>query len=164
MTAGKPQPKRRRNKQTADLETITRYRVALVQEEQSPYGDLSLSNPSEVAKFLGRILNDRPQEHMVAVYLDTRNRLIGWTIAHVGTLNRAAVEPRTIFQVALSLNAAGLILAHNHPSGDPSPSAEDLAFTRRMAEAGDLLGTRLVDHLILGEQPRWISLRQRGGW
>lgn len=161
-------PRRRTSKSahapSANLETITRYRVALVHEEESRYGDRSLSNPAAVARFLDEILCDRPQEHMVAVYLDTRNRLIGWTIAHVGTINRAAVEPRTIFQIALSLNAAGLILAHNHPSGDPSPSAEDLAFTRRMADAGDLLGTRLVDHLILGEQSRWVSLRQRGGW
>jgi len=146
------------------VETVTRYRVALVKEEDTAYGDLSLAHPDAVAQFLNRVLADRPQEHMTAVYLDTRNRLIGWTIAHIGTINRAAVEPRTIFQIALSLNAAGVILSHNHPSGDPSPSTEDLAFTRRMAQTGDLLGIRLVDHIILGESGRWISLRQRGGW
>lgn len=145
-------------------QTITRYRVALVQEKEHPYGDLSLSHPAAVAKFLQGELADRPQEHMVAVYLDTRNRLIGWTIAFVGTINRAAVEPRVLFQTALCLNAAGLVVGHNHPSGDPSPSAEDLAFTRRISEAGELLGIRLVDHLILGSNSRWVSLRQRGGW
>ena len=66
--------------------------------------------------------------------------------------------------MALLTNAAGIILAHNHPSGDPSPSAEDLAFTRRMAEAGDLIGIRLVDHLILASEEKWVSLRQRGAW
>lgn len=154
---GRPEP-------PAKPQTVARYRVALVKEGETAYADLSLSQPAAVACFLGGILADRPQEHMVAVYLDTRNRLIGWTIAHVGTINRAAAEPRTILQVALSLNAAGYILAHNHPSGDPAPSAEDLAFTRRMAEAGELIGIRLVDHLILGEQGRWVSLRERGGW
>lgn len=148
----------------AGLETITRYRLALVQEDESPYGDLSLSHPAAVADFLQKELRDRPQEHMVAVYLDTRNRLIGWTIAFIGTINRAAVEPRAIFQIALALNAAGLILGHNHPSGDASPSAEDLAFTRRVAEAGEVLGIRLVDHIILGSGKNWISLRKRGGW
>ena len=66
--------------------------------------------------------------------------------------------------MALLTNAAGIILAHNHPSGDPSPSAEDLAFTRRMAEAGDLIGIRLVDHLILASEEKWVSLRQRDAW
>ena len=146
------------------MKTVTRYRIALVREEETTYGDLSLTRPDAVAQFLNRVLTDRPQEHMIAVYLDTRNRLIGWTIAHIGTINRAAVEPRTIFQIALALNAAGLILGHNHPSGDPSPSAEDLAFTRRIAQVGDLLGVGLVDHIILGELDRWISLKQRGGW
>lgn len=99
---------------------------------------------------------------MVAAYLDTRNHLIGWTIAHIGTLNRAAVEPRTIFQVVLLKNTAGIILAHNYHSCDPSPSAEDLAFTRRMREAGELVGVRLVDHPVLGDDERWVSLKQQG--
>ena len=99
---------------------------------------------------------------MCALYLDTRNRPLGWTVAHIGTINRAAVEPRSILVTGLDLNAAGFVIAHNHPSGDPSPSAEDLAFTRRMAEAGELVGIRLIDHIILGDDDRWISLRQRG--
>ena len=146
------------------VETVTRYRIALVKEEETPYGDVSLTSPGDVAEFLNRLLADRPQEHMIAIYLDTRNRLIGWTIAHIGTLNRAAVEPRTIFQIALTLNTASLILSHNHPSGDPSPSAEDLVFTRRIAQAGDLIGIRLLDHIIVGHDGSWTSLRERGGW
>jgi len=146
------------------VETVTRYRIALVKEEETPYGDVSLTSPGDVAEFLNRLLADRPQEHMIAIYLDTRNRLIGWTIAHIGTLNRAAVEPRTIFQIALTLNTASLILSHNHPSGDPSPSAEDLVFTRRIAQAGDLIGIRLLDHIIVGHDGAWTSLQERGGW
>lgn len=150
--------------ETPKAETVTRYRLALVREEETPYEDLSLDRPAAVARFLNEQLNDRPQEAMCAVYLDTRNQLIAWQIAYLGTLNRAAVEPRALLQMALLTNAAGIILAHNHPSGDPSPSVEDLAFTRRMAEAGDVIGIRLVDHLILGGGDRWVSLRQRGGW
>ena len=81
-----------------------------------------------------------------------------------GTLGRAAGEPRAILKRALLFDAAGLILFHTHPSGDPSPSAEHLTFTRRIAEAGEVVGIRLVDHLILGSVARWVSLRQRGGW
>ena len=74
------------------------------------------------------------------------------------------MEPRTILKQGLLLDAAGLVLFHTHPSGDPAPSAEDLAFTRRLADAGELVGPRLVDHLILGRGHRWVSLRQRGAW
>lgn len=143
--------------------TVARYRLELIREADTEYDpETHLSHPSTAASFLQAQIGSRPQEHMAAVYLDTRNRLVGWTIAHIGTINRAAVEPRVLLQTGLLLNACGLILAHNHPSGDPSPSAEDLAFTRRMAEAGELVGVRLVDHLILGHADRWLSLKQRG--
>lgn len=162
---GKPSRKRaQRASSSAKLDSVARYRLALVREEDTAYGDLSLSHPEAVARFLQEQLNDRPQEVMAAVYLDTRNRLIAWQIAYAGTLNRAAVEPRAILQMALLTNAAGFVLSHNHPSGDPSPSVEDLTFTRRLADAGDVVGVRLVDHIILGSQGRWISLQRRGGW
>ena len=148
--------------------TIRRYRLELVAEATSLFATDPgraadpLCRPEAAARFLAREIGNRPQEHMCALYLDTRNRPLGWTVAHIGTINRAAVEPRAILVTGLSLNAAGFLIAHNHPSGDPTPSAEDLAFTRRMAEAGELIGIRLVDHLILGDDGRWISLKQRG--
>lgn len=98
---------------------------------------------------------------MGSLVLDTRNRLIGEREVFRGTLNRAAVEPRAILKHALLQNAAGVVLFHNHPSGDPSPSVEDLAFTKRTAEAGEVLGIQLVDHLILGSGERWVSLREQ---
>ncbi len=123
-----------------------------------------LTHPAAVASFLALRYAQRDQEVMGALYLDTRNRLIAECEIFRGTLNRAAVEPRAVLKQGLLRDAAGLVLFHTHPSGDPAPSAEDLAFTRRMAEAGELVGVRLVDHLILGSAGRWISLRQRGAW
>lgn len=101
---------------------------------------------------------------MGALYTNTRNRLIAEQEIFRGTLDRAAVEPRAVLKAGLLQDAAGFILFHTHPSGDPSPSVEDLAFTRRMAESGELIGVRLVDHLIVATGGRWLSLRQRGGW
>jgi DNA repair protein RadC len=121
-----------------------------------------LSRPDEVANYLTLRYCNLDQEVMGAVFLDTRNRLIDEREIYRGTLNRAAVEPRAILKEALLLDAAGVLLFHTHPSGDPSPSAEDLLFTRRMAEAGELVGVRLVDHMVLGARGRWVSLRQRG--
>lgn len=128
-----------------------------------PTGEL-LSRPAAVARYLSLRYSIRGQEIMGALYLDTRNRLLAEREIFRGTLNRAAVEPRAILKFGLLRDAAGLVLFHNHPSGDPSPSVEDLSFTRRLAEAGDLIGVRLVDHLILGSGRRWVSLRQRGAW
>ncbi len=123
-----------------------------------------LDRPEMVAEYLSLRYQCSDQEVMGVLYVDTRQRLMGDREVYRGTLNRAAAEPRSLLKTGLLRDAAGLILFHTHPSGDPSPSPEDLAFTRRMAEAGDIVGVRLIDHLILGSAGRWVSLRQRGAW
>jgi len=123
-----------------------------------------LAHPAAAVSYLSLRYAVRDQEVMGALYLDVRNRLLADRELFRGALSRAAVEPRQILREGLLLGAAGLILFHTHPSGDPSPSAEDLAFTRRLAEAGEAVGVRLVDHLVLGGVGRWTSLRERGAW
>jgi DNA repair protein RadC len=124
----------------------------------------ALTHPAAVARYLTLRYARAEQEVMGAIYLDSRNRLLAEREIYRGTLNRAAVEPRAILKEALLRGAAGVLLFHTHPSGDPSPSAEDLAFTRRLAEAAEAVGVRLLDHLVLGDATRWVSLRDRGGW
>lgn len=139
---------------------IPRFRVALVREPETSYGEApTLGRPTEVAAFLWSIVHDADREQLGALFLDTRHRLIGYQIAYVGTLTHVAAEPRGIFSAALLCNAHGVILFHNHPSGDPTPSAEDRSFTKRMEGAGDLLGIRVIDHFILGERARWTTLQ-----
>ena len=123
-----------------------------------------LGHPAAVARYLVLRFWKPDQEVMGALYLDTRNRLLSEAELFRGTLNRAAAEPRAILKEGLLRGAAGVILFHTHPSGDPSPSAEDLAFTRRLSEAGEIVGVRLVDHLVLAGPATWVSLRQRGAW
>jgi DNA repair protein RadC len=123
-----------------------------------------MDRPSAVADYLALRYARRDQEVMGVLYLDTRQRLMGECEVFRGTLNRAAAEPRSILKRGLLRDAAGFVLFHTHPSGDPTPSAEDLAFTRRVAQAGDVVGVRLVDHLILGGGGRWVSLRKQGAW
>ena len=149
-----------------DLTIATRFRLELVREHGPPYEEPQPCNhPDRAARFLAELVRPFAYEVMGIVMLDTRNRAIGHLIAYMGTLSRAAVEPRGLLVPALLANAAGIVLFHNHPSGDLSPSAEDLAFTRRLAEAGETVGVRLVDHLILGTgDNRWVSLRQRGAF
>jgi DNA repair protein RadC len=123
-----------------------------------------LTRPAEVARYLVLQYQQRDQEVMGALFLDVRHRLIGDKEIFRGTLHRAAVEPREILKECLIRGAAGAVLFHTHPSGDPTPSAEDMLFTRRMAEAAAVVGVELVDHLVLGATGRWVSLRERAPW
>ena len=123
-----------------------------------------LREPAAVARYLSLSYARSDQEVMGALFLDSRHSLVAEEELFRGTLDRAAVEPRQILKRGFLCDAAYILLFHTHPSGDPSPSVEDLSFTRRMAEAGDIVGIRLLDHLILGSASRWLSLRERGAW
>jgi DNA repair protein RadC len=114
-----------------------------------------LSRPAEVCRYIDLRYGRSGQEVMGALYVCARYR---------GTIHRAAVEPRAILREGLLLGAAGILLFHTHPSGDPAPSREDLLFTRRMARAGEVVGVELVDHLIVGAGGAWVSVKERGGW
>lgn len=123
-----------------------------------------MSRPAEVARYLSLRYRLRDQEVMGAIFLDSRKRLLSDKEIYRGTIDRAAVEPREVLKECLLRGASGLILFHTHPSGDPSPSLDDIEFTRRMAQAADMIGVILVDHLILASSGRWVSLKERGIW
>jgi DNA repair protein RadC len=123
-----------------------------------------LDQPKQVATYLYLRYFSRHQEIMGALYLNGHNHLIGEREHYRGTIVRAVVEPRAILRGALELGASGVVAWHTHPSGDPEPSLEDLAFTRRLAKAGEVIGVRLRDHLIVGHCGRYVSLKRRGGW
>lgn len=123
-----------------------------------------LGRPEAIAEYLIKRHTCLDQEILGAVYVDAHHRLIADVEIFRGALLRLAVEPRVILRQALERGAAGFLLWHTHPSGDPSPTPEDLAFTRRLAKSARLLGVELIDHLILGEPGRWISIKRCGGW
>lgn len=118
-------------------------------------------DPDTLAKALIATYAHRVQEYLGAIYLDAKHRIIRERELYVGTLNSAVVGTRDVLRAALDEHAASIILFHNHPSGDPAPSAEDLGFTRKLVDAGKLIGIDVVDHLIIGAG-RYISLKQRG--
>jgi DNA repair protein RadC len=123
-----------------------------------------LSRPAEVCRYLDLRYGRGEQEIMGALYVNARHRLVSERELFRGTLHRCSVEPREVLREGLLVGAAGLVLFHTHPSGDPAPSREDLLFTRRMARAGEVVGVAMVDHLIVGTGGAWVSLRERGGW
>lgn len=101
------------------------------------------------------------QEHFVALYLNTKNHVIKQKTVFIGSLNASIVHPREVFKEALRTSSAAVICLHNHPSGDPSPSTEDINVTKRLDEAGKILGITLLDHIVVGENC-FISLKERG--
>jgi DNA repair protein RadC len=121
----------------------------------------TLTNPEAAAAYLGPEMVDLAQEQLRAVLLDTRKRVLGVSLLHQGGLDTIEVCLRDCFREAVRANAAGLILVHNHPSGDPTPSPEDLRVTLAAAKAGELLGVELVDHLVVAAEGH-VSLRRAG--
>lgn len=100
------------------------------------------------------------KEHFIAVHLDGKNRIICFERVSVGSLNQSLVHPREVFKSAMCSSAAALVLVHNHPSSDPAPSREDIEITRRIREGGELLGIRVLDHIIIGDG--YVSMAERG--
>ena len=123
--------------------------------------DQALSSPQEVAGFLMPRLRFLDQEHFLTLHLNTKNRLLGVETISIGTLDASLVHPREVFKAAIRQSSASLILAHNHPSGDPRPSKEDINLTYRLKDSGELLGIPILDHLIIGDH-KYYSMKEEG--
>lgn len=120
----------------------------------------AISCPAETIPFLTSI-KDECKEHFLCLYLNARNQVIHREIISIGSLSASIVHPREVFQVAVKHSAASIILAHNHPSGDVSPSKDDIELTRRLMKAGDIMGIEILDHLIISKSD-FLSLKERG--
>lgn len=120
-----------------------------------------IASPEDVVKYYQVQLKYRQKECLVLIILDSKNRILSEEVLSVGTINASIADPREIFIAALKKNGASVILLHNHPSGDPMPSGEDILTTKRIAKAGSLVGIPLNDHIILG-QNSYISLNAEG--
>lgn len=121
--------------------------------------NLDFSSPASVAAYYMEDLRHQTQEHIVLSMLDAKNQLIQDKIMAIGSALGAYVTPREIFAEALRCEAVSIVLLHNHPSGDPNPSMQDLDFTKRLIQAGEMLGVPLLDHLVIGDNT-YVSLRQ----
>ena len=119
-----------------------------------------ITSSADVANLLILEMGHLEQEHLRVLHLNTKNQLLGMVDVYRGSLNSAPIRPADIFKGAVRANAASVILAHNHPSGDPTPSPDDARATERLVEAGRLLDIEVLDHLVIGET-RYVSLRER---
>lgn len=143
---------------------MTKYRLELVKEESHKYEvETRISCPKDIYEVLTKVcrIQCNAEEVFILITLNIKNIVTGYFEVHRGTINTSLVHPREVFKRALLNNASDIMVAHNHPSGDPNPSKEDIQITERLKEAGNLLGINLLDHIIVGDD-KYISLKEKG--
>lgn len=144
------------------MKYIPIYKIALVRESSQKAISRTINNPIEAYDILQDYLKDVDREHFVVILLDTRHNVLGINTISIGSLTVSIAHPREVFKAAILCNAAAIIIGHNHPSGDPSPSKEDFAVTEKLTACGELLQIPVLDSVILGDNGRCLSLRERG--
>ncbi|SFM20311.1 JAB domain-containing protein [Salibacterium qingdaonense] len=126
------------------------------------YSDTAIRSPEDAYQLLRDFLGQPDRENFVVMTLDTKNQPTSIYTAHIGDLNGSVIHPREIFKTSIMSNSASIILCHNHPSGILQPSSEDLEATRQVMESGSVLRIDVLDHLILGNQDDFLSLKEKG--
>ena len=153
--------RRPRIRKTAIQDTFIR--EARVNYLHCDHAMFKISSPADVANFVRSILTDNSREHFVALYLDGQHQVAAYSIVSIGTANQAPVSPREVFQRAVLTGAISIVVAHNHPSESTVPSHEDRAVTTRLREAGELLGIKVLDHLIVTNSA-FLSMKDDDCW
>lgn len=134
--------------------------LKVVKESSILYQNRKVSSPHDAQLLIEPLLLDCDREKFLIACLNTKNEPIGISTISVGSLNASLVHPREVYKIAILSNAASIILCHNHPSGDPTPSEEDKRITTRLLDAGDILGIKVIDHIIIGEKDRYFSFKE----
>lgn len=133
--------------------------LRLAQKPSSPR--YIIKTPEDAARYVMPKLRYAQKEHFAIILLDTKNHVMACPDISIGSLNASIVHPREVFRCAISYGAASIILVHNHPSGDPKPSAEDLNITRRLVQTGKIIDIEVLDHIIIGDN-KYTSLKEQG--
>lgn len=139
----------------AGLELARRIRCKAI------YNQAALKSSQDVANFVMEKMHGEKREHVLLFLVNTKCQIESQHIVSIGELSSANIHPREVFNIAIRRSAAGIIIAHNHPSGDPTPSADDLMVTKRIASAGELIGIKVLDHVVVGKK-EFVSLKAEG--
>ena len=139
--------------------------IRIVKEKSVRYKTAAITGPEVAAGLVNKYIAENcsdDRENFIAICLNTKNRVLAIHLVSTGTLNSSPVTAREVFKAAILANSASILLAHNHPSGDATPSREDIDITKRIGEAGDLLGISVLDHIVLGDNGKHTSLQVSG--
>ena len=135
--------------------------IKMVKESSFLYQTRTISSPKDAYEMIKEQLEGLDREQFIIACLNTKNEPTNISVVSVGTLNKAIVHPREVFKTAILSNAASIMAFHNHPSGETTPSQQDIQLTNRLYEAGELIGIKLLDHLIIGDGT-FTSLKEKG--
>ena len=145
---------------------ISTYGLRVIKEKSGRYDIESrkVTCPSDTVDIFNKVLelNNRAEEVLALMTLDTKHNVTGMFIVSIGALDSSIVHPREIYKRALLQNAHGIIIGHNHPSGNPEPSKQDIEVTKRLQEAGKIIGINLLDHIIIGDNDNYVSFKNKG--
>ncbi|MEC0446168.1 UPF0758 protein [Bacillus velezensis] len=135
--------------------------IKLVKESSLLYKERAIRSPEDGYRLMKQLLGDLDREAFIVISLDTKNQPTSINICHIGSLNASIVHPREVMKSVILSNGASFMVGHNHPSGNPAPSREDIEVTKRLVETGKILGIDLLDHIIVGDET-FISLKEKG--
>lgn len=133
-----------------------------IKESSLPFALYQIRSPEDAQKLAATQIADEDREVFLVMMLNTKNQVVGLHRAHVGSLNASIVHPREVMKCAILNNAASIIVSHQHPSEDPTPSKEDIEVTRRLEEAGEIIGVDVLDHVIVTHTGKHVSLKEKG--
>jgi len=138
------------------------FKICMVKENDIDYPDVNISFPRTVADLVAKYIGTPDREMFIVLAVNVRNKITGIHTVSVGSLDTSIVHPREVFKFAILANASSIIVAHNHPSGDTTPSTDDVELTKRLKQASEILAIDLLDHIVLGHDGQYLSFRDRG--
>lgn len=149
------------NEVDAPAKRVNVVSLKMVKEFSILYKNRVVRSPEDGYELMKEFLGDVDREHFIVVCLDTKNQPTALNVCHIGSLNASIVHPREVMKPAILSNAASILVGHNHPSGNPEPSHEDIQVTRKLVEAGKIMGIDVLDHIVMGED-EFVSLKEKG--
>ncbi|WP_419180578.1 JAB domain-containing protein [Bacillus salipaludis] len=162
----KGKTKNKKEREFGEMEFMSIFEVVRIKQEikesQEPFVKYSIRSPEDAHQLAASYIADEDREVLLVLMLNSKNQVVGLHRAHIGSLNASIVHPREVMKCAILNNAASIIVSHQHPSGDPTPSREDIEITKRLAEAGKILGIEVLDHVIVTHTGKHVSLREKG--
>lgn len=145
------------NERTKRVDIVS---IQMVKDASLKYQYRTVTSPKDVSTMINQLVEGKDREYFGVICVDTKNQPTHIEVVSVGNLNSSIVHPREVFKAAILSNSASIIAFHNHPSGNPEPSKNDLDITKRLAEAGTLLGIELIDHIIVADE-QYLSMKER---
>ena len=144
------------------MKRINVVKCQIVKEKTMAYDFKTISQPLDAARIIKAYIGNSDRENFVVACLDTKNNITAINTVSIGTINSASAHPREVFKIAILANSASIIIAHNHPSGDPSPGREDIELTKNIVDAGKILGIEVLDHVVIGYDEQYVSFKEIG--